>query len=283
MAATGVWLDSIFSPVRQTAFGTLGTTYTNATTSYTTVLSQTITLGRFSQASNTTQLSARADVAFTTATGVGASFALLINGTYYEAKASPPVSGGSGGGGEPTPPGQMGAAISSGGFLDEIIIAEAGDTARAVTTLFIVPTADITGNDTNTIEWAWYFRDSAGAIEATETFAPLDGTDLDVFARYDLTVNRTISAGGRVTLTGQSIGTGTAPTAFYGCLYPAPSGSAGTVGVGTASVNALVSLPLGSYTVSLVAKLLSADTLTINPSAGHRATLELVEYSAPTS
>lgn len=79
------WLDPMFQPLRQTAFSQLSTDYSNSTTSYTSVLSYPITIGRFATtAGATTKLHARASGTWTSVTGAcRALFALVINGTTY--------------------------------------------------------------------------------------------------------------------------------------------------------------------------------------------------------
>lgn len=285
---SGVWLDAIFSPVRRTAFATLGTTYTNATTSYTTVIAQTVTLGRFSQTGNTTQLAAHAKAVFTTASGTAAVFALLINGTYYEVDAQPVASGGSSQQPIYTPYPAPATPTTLTGQRLIGYTATGGTPSR----IWLVSSDAVTASDTNFRSWTFQAYDA-------------DGNDL---GEVGTLTTMTSGSGGTGSLAPWQVGaagiSGTPPELPAGATISAYDGSGGagfaladstigvdfesgggggSVGVGSATIDVLVSLPLGSYTVSLVAKLDASDTLTIDPSTGHRATLELVEYSAPTS
>lgn len=123
---------------------------------------------------------------------------------------------------EPSPPIVTAAAITSGGTLDEITIAEAGGSARTVTTLWGRPADAVVASDTNYIAFEWFLRNAAGVQTATVSIGTTvtEGTgDLDAFERFTATVEWTIPAGGCITMTATSIGTGTFPRASYGADF----------------------------------------------------------------
>ena len=276
----GEWLDKIFSPVRQELVGRLGSAYTNATGSYTTILTQQVTAGRFSQPGATTTLVIRALVAFESA--AGGTFALSCNGTTIEVSAKP------GGGGAGTTSGTVQTRTIE-GAAELMIIGRVSELAT-IENVWILPEDTITASDTDYRDWTFYTYLPDGTTDGTianvtsktsgsgglGALAALSSTEI-----APDTPGVQVSAGGSIGVYEVFVGSPVAvPYITYGCDYTI-AGAAGDPGILHGALTLSIAVPLGTYTATLTGKALGGGTITIDPEDAEPggATIEITEFA----
>lgn len=285
----GVWLDSIFSPVRQVVNATLGTNYSNATSNYTTILSQSVTVGRFSQPGNTTRLSCHAVIAFEST--AGGRFGLTLNGATVEVEATP--SGGGGGTltgvvqrqyGETNGTG-LGDWFPTNNSTNETSLGRI-PVAATVTSAWLVPDGDVVANDTDYLYLDFYRYNSSGGgsgfLGNISTKVTGGTGNLSKFNTYTATggLVTSVLAGGLISVLASKEGAGVdTPSVTMGVTYTYTFVGSGGSSIALAVLDYSALLPLGTYTVSLTGKALSSGTISITPGSYQRTTLELIEYA----
>lgn len=277
----GIWLDSVFSPVRQEILATLGTAYSNATADYTTILTQQVTAGRFSQPGATTTLMLEAVVSFES--DAGGVFTLACNGSSVEVASKP------GGGGGSTSGWIQRAAPADALAADtgQWTIGRVNENADIVQAWILAEGSGVAEDAANVADWTFYtFNETGGLVSVWANVAstPTGTGTIPAFGSVTIAPSSptTITAGHSCVVEVQKAGTGVQlPIVIYGVDYTTAGGGGGGSGIASVTLKLSVTVPVGTYTVTLTGAALGGGTVTIDPAAGDpgSATIEVTEYA----